>query len=254
MSKIIMDIGKIIQSIKSLFSKKGADHDIRELMVMSAKDPSNMRLKLRLGELYFKEKDPQNGIAIFREVAEQYVESSFFLKAVAIYKNILKFSPGSVEFNEKLGELYQRLGMNNDAAQQFKIVVQYYLNRGLDQDAIRAGKKLIDAEPEEVRHQVRLAEIYFNFGKQEESLQEYEKIAKKLRREMKQIDVLAEVYEKILLKKPNETTLLRELCLFYLKLRNPQKTIAKIRKYQLEEDEKFKPIYEKAMEIIEAEK
>ncbi len=218
---------------------------------MSAKDPSNMRLKIRLGELYFKEKDSQNGIAIFREVAEQYVDSGFLLKAVAIYKNILKLSPGSVEFNEKLGELYQRLGMNSDAAQQFKIVIQYYLTRGREADALRACKKLIEVEPDEVRHQVRLAEIYFNFGKQEDSLREYEKIAKKLRQEMKQIDVLTEVYEKILLKKPNEMTLLRELCVFYLKLRNPQKTIAKIQKYQLEEDPQFKPIYEKALQIKE---
>jgi len=60
---------------------------------------------------------------------------------------------------------------------------------------------------------------------------------------------LAEVYEKILLKRPKEMQLLRELCIFYLKLKNPQKAIRKIERYKLEKDQQFKPIYEKALQL-----
>src|SRR5262249_42131909 len=150
----------------------------------------------------FKKKDLRNGIAVLRDVAEHYSESGFLLKAIAIYKNILKFSPGSVEFNEKLGELYHKMGMRGDAAQQFQIVVHYYLTHHKGEEAIRAAQKLVAAEPNEFRHRLRLAEIFFNQGMQEESLKEYEKLARDLRKEMKHLDILVEVYEKILLKKP----------------------------------------------------
>ena len=242
---------KISNLFKGLFKKAGPDQELKDFMAMSAKDPTDMRLKLKVGELFFKKKDIRNGIAWLREVAEHYSENGFLLKAIAIYKNILKFSPGSVEFNERLGELYHKMGMKTDASQQYQIVVHNYLTHGKGPDAIRAARKLVEAEPEEVRHRMKLAEIYFNQGMQDESLKEYEKLARDLRKEMKHLDVLVEVYEKILLKRPKEMGLLKELCIFYLKLKNPQKALRKIEKHKLEDDQGFKPIYAKALQLKE---
>lgn len=246
-----MGTEKISNLFKGLFKKTGPEGELKEFLAMSAKDPTDMRLKIKVGELYFKKKDIRNGIAWFREVAEHYSESGFLLKAIAIYKNILKFSPGSVEFNEKLGELYAKMGMRGDASQQYQIVVHYYLTHQKGADAIRACQKLVEVEPGEPRHRLRLAEIYFNQSMQDESLKEYEKLARELRKELKHLDILVEVYEKILLKKPKEMGLLKELCVFYLKLKNPQKAMRKIEKYKLEQDEHFKPIYAKALQLKE---
>jgi hypothetical protein len=243
-------MGKEISGIfKNLFKKSGPGQELKDLMVLSAQDPSDMRVKLKIGELYFKKRDLPKGITIFREVAEHYTQEGFLLKAIAIYKNILKISPGSVEFNEKLAELYHQMGMKADAAQQFQIVIHYYQTHGKREDSLRVTQKLVQVEPEVVQHRLKLAEIYFNQGMEEESLKEYENIARDLRKELKQLDVLTEVYEKILLKRPKELGLLRELCVFYLKLKNPQKAIRKIEKYKLENDEQFKPIYEKAHQL-----
>jgi tetratricopeptide (TPR) repeat protein len=222
---------------------------LKDLLALSAQDPSDMRIKLKIGDLYFKKKDVVGGVAVLGEVADHYTREGFLLKAIAIYKNILKFSPGSVEFNEKLGELYSQMEMKADAAQQFQIVIHHYQSRRLPEEAIRACRKLTDAEPGNVQHRLKLAELLFNSGRQEESLHEYEKIARDLRREMKDLNTLTEVYEKILLKKPKEMGLLRELCVFYLKLKNPEKAIRKIERFKLEKDEHFKPIYEKALEL-----
>lgn len=232
-----------------VFKKSTLDTELKATRALSAQDPVDMRLKLKIGELYVRKKDLATAIPIFAEVAEAYEKEDFLLKAIAIYKNILKVSPGSVEFNEKLGDLYQKMGMGDDAAQQYQIVIQFYRNRRNFDEALKACRKLVEAQPEQVQHRLRIAELYFNQGMQEDSMAEYEKIARDLRKEMKHVDVLAEVYEKILLKKPQETGLLLELCVFYLKLGKPQKAIAKIEKNHLEQDEKFKPVYEKALEL-----
>ncbi len=242
---------KIIDLFKGLFQKKGAGGDIKELMARSAADPSDMRVKLQIGKHYFRDKEVKKGIDIYREVAEAYTEENFLLKAIAIYKEILKYSPGSVEFNERLGDLFHKMEMTSDAAQQYQIVIHYYQTHHRPEESLRVSQKLVVADPHPIEHRLKLAEIYFNQGMEEESLREYENLGRQLRKEMKRLDVLAEVYEKILLKRPKEMGLLRELCVFYLKLKNPQKAIRKIERYKLEKDEQFKPIYEKALQLKE---
>jgi len=240
---------KLSNIFSGLFKKSGPDQELKEVLAKAAEDPNDMRVKLKIGDLLFKKKDMAGGIAVFREVAEHYTREGFLLKAIAIYKNVLKFSPGSVEFNEKLGELYSQMGMKADAAQQFQIVIHYYQSHRQPDQALRVCQKLAAAEPENIQHRLRLAELFFNQGKQEEALREYEKLARDLRKELKHLDILADVYEKILLRKPKEMGLLRELCIFYLKLKNPVKAMRKIEKLSLENDEQFKLIYQKAVEL-----
>jgi tetratricopeptide (TPR) repeat protein len=243
---------KISNFLKGLFQKSGPGASLKELMAKSAEDPTDLRLKLQIGKLFFREKNVKNGIEIYREVAEKYTEDNFVLKAIAIYKEILKYSPGSVEFNERLGDLFRNIGLTGDAVQQYQIVIHHHLSHHKPAEALRVGHKLVETEPKQIQHRLRLAELYFNQGMEDESLHEYERVAKKLRKELKQIDVLAEVYEKILLKRPKELGLLKELCIFYLKLENPQKAIRKIERYKLEQDGQFRPIYERALEMTAA--
>ncbi len=242
---------KITHLFSGLLKKSGPDAELKALMAQSAQDPSDLRLKLQIGKIFFKKKDVQKGIEIYRDVAERYIEDNFLLKSIAIYKEILKYSPGSVEFNEKLGDQFHKIGMASDAAQQYQIVVHHHLTHHQAQEAARVCEKLVQADSENYQHRMKLAEILFNLGKEDESLREYENLARKLRKEMSNVELLAEVYEKILLKRPQEMGLLRELCVFYLKLKNPQKALRKIERYKLEKDEQFKPIYQKALQLKE---
>lgn len=243
--------GKLGDIFKGLLQKKGPGGELKDLLVQAAANPEDQRIKLQIGRLYIKQKEVQKGIEQYSEVAEKYEEEDFVLKAIAIYKEILKFSPGSVEFNEKLGNLFLKVGVPADAAQQFQIVIHYHLSHRKPEEALRVCKKLVDVQPDDISNRMKLAELYFNQGKEEESLAEYESMARYLRKEMTHLDQLAEVYEKILMKKPKEMGLLRELCLFYLKLKNPQKAIRKIERYKLEKDKQFRPIYEKAQQLKE---
>lgn len=240
---------KLTQIFSNLLKKRSTGGDLKELLAQAAGNPSDLRVQLQIGKWYFKHQQVELGIETYNEVAEKYLTDEFYLKAIAVYKEILKYSPGSVKFNEKLGDLFIQVGLNSDAVQQYQIVLHYHLNHQQGEDALRLAKKLVEAHPEEARHRFRLAEIYTQEGKGEEALAVYESLAKDLRREMKSLDLLVEVYEKLLLKKPKEMSLLRELCVFYLKQKKPQKALRKMERYQLEKDEQFKPIYEKAIQL-----
>ncbi len=241
-----------LEQVKNIFRKDKLERELQEVEAECLLQPQDFRLKIRLGELYFKKRDLQKGITLFREVAEAFIQESFFLKAIAVYKNIIRMAPGSVEFNEKLAELYSQLGMQQDSINQYLIVIHFYQNRNEREKVLETAKKMVQVDPQDVQNRMRLAEIYYNQGLQEEALKEYEKIGSELKGQGgKQLGLLIDVLEKIFFRRSKDKNLLKEICILSLKNHKPETVLKKIEKYKLTEEEDFKKIHEKAREMLE---
>lgn len=244
---------QILAPLRKLLKPDTLEKDLQETIRAAEKNPSDLRLKIKLGELYFRKRELEKGVAVFKEVAQSYLKSGFVLKAIAVYKSIIQTMPGSVEFNERLAELYQQLGMVQDAMVQYLIVMNYYQNHQQKEEVLRAARKMVELDPKDVYNRIRLAETYFNQNLEEEALKEYEAIGNQLRSEEdKKITLLIDVLEKIFFRRPKEKALLQEICLLFLKNHNPQAAIRKIEKHKLKEDPLFKEIYEEALKMQEA--
>lgn len=240
-----------LDQFKGLFQKNKFEKELKEVLASVEANPHDLRLKIRLAEIYFRMKDIPKGIEVYREVAEAYTQEGFYLKAVAIYKNMIRMSPGTVEFNEKLAELCKQLGTTQDAINQYLIVIHYYQNHGQKEKVLEVAQHMVETDPQSVPCRMRLAEIYFNQGLQNEALKEYELIGNQLKEEGgKQLGLLIEVLEKVFFRRPQDKNLLKELCILYLKNHNPAAVIKKIEKYKLEKEGDFQKIYEKAAEMV----
>ncbi len=241
-----------LDQVKGFFHKNKFEKELKEALEGLQASPQDSRLKIRLGEIYFRMKDIPKGIEVFSEVAEAYTREGFYLKAVAIYKNIIRMSPGSVQFNEKLAELYKQLGLTKDAINQYLIVIHAYQNRQDKEKVLELARKMVEVDPQDVQNRLRLAEIYFNHGLQNEALKEYEQIGNQLKGEGgKQLGLLIEVLEKVFFRRPQDKNLLRELCILYLKNHDPETALRKIEKYKLEKEGDFEKIHEKALEMMQ---
>lgn len=240
-----------VEQIKGLFHKNKFEKELKDTLADIAANPQDLRIKIRLGDLYFRMKEIPKGVEVFTEVAEAYTQEGFYLKAVAIYKNMIRMSPGTVVFNEKLAELYKQLGLVKDAVNQYLIVIHYFQNHGQNEKILETAQKMVELDPQDVSNRMRLAEIYYNHGHQNEALKEYERIGNQLKEEGgKQLTLLIEVLEKVFFRRPQDKNLLRELCILYLKDHNPEAALKKIEKYKLEKEGDFEKIYEKAREMI----
>lgn len=201
-----------------------------------------MRAKLKLADIYSRKKEIPTAIKVYREVADEYAKENFHLKAIAVYKTILKLAPTLIDINEKLGELYHRVGLDNDAINQYYIVASFYDNKGMIKEAMGIRKKIIEVDPSNTTGRIRLAELMQADGKTEESIREYEKAADLLIAK-KDRDGLIEVYEKILYYRPDNVEMLTKLCKIYFEKRDFKKALRRI--------EASPPAVKKNLEVTE---
>ena len=93
---------KIINQAQKFITKGQWDKAIKELQKLVAEDPNDVRTLLKLGDVYAKKGEREQATKVYKQVAESYSEQGFFLKAVAVYKQILKHDPKHLEVTLKL--------------------------------------------------------------------------------------------------------------------------------------------------------
>lgn len=84
----------------------------------------------KLGELLLKAHDPIGASEVFARVAEHCATEGFFLKAVALTKQVLKLNPGHPTGNEKLAELHHRLQLTSEAIAYLHLALDQYGRAG----------------------------------------------------------------------------------------------------------------------------
>ena len=218
---------KVIALAQKYVQKGQIDRAIKEYQKVLEVDKKDIRTKLKVGDLFAKKGDTQGAARIYQEVAESYSRDGFYLKAVAVYKNILKLAPNLIEVNLKLGDLYHQLSLLGDAMSQYQIVVNYYDRHGMVKESLDTLKKMVELDPENITFRINLAELYHKEGHAKQGLQELENLANELKETGNQED-LVKVYERIVHHHPDRDDLLKDLSDTYLQLQQPQRALAKL--------------------------
>ena len=233
-----------------LFQKNKYERLIEDYQSLSQQHPNDLRIRLRLAETYFKAKDIENTIRVYQEVADAYMADNFYLKAAAVYKNILRISPTTVDINLKLAELYIKIGMQPDAINQFRIAMEYFDIHGNKEALIRTGGRLLEVAST-AGNRRKMGEIYQNFGMINEALEQYEILAREFRTN-KKYDELLRIYELILPHKPKSQPLIRDICILYLRRQEPDYALRLMERYHVDTEPAFAQLFEKSRLMREA--
>ncbi|MFY0580342.1 tetratricopeptide repeat protein [Cystobacter fuscus] len=210
-----MDKNKIIEAAAKLVAKGAYDKAIKEYQKVLDADPKDGRVLQKMGELFQKKNDNVQAAFYFTKVAEGYSADGFFLKAVALYKQVLKLNPNLLEVNLKLAELHQQLGLMSEAMAYFQIVANHYDKAGDVKNSLDTLKKMVDLDPENVASKIKLAELYARENMAREAAQEFKKAAEYLKRNNR-MDDWFRVAERPATLEPENVALAKDLAQQYL--------------------------------------
>ena len=218
---------KVMDAARRFVDKGQIDKAVKEYLRVVREDPKDVRVWLKIGDLYAKKGSKQEASETYLRVARFYQEQGFYLKAVAVYKQILKLDPRLVEVNLKLAELYRQLGLLSDAMQHFELVAAHFHRDGKTKEALATVRQLVDLDPENVATRIKLAELYSKEGMTVEAVTEFTAVCETLRKQSRQDDFI-KVAERLLWHKPDNHELNRELAGLYLRRNDPRRALQKL--------------------------
>jgi CRP-like cAMP-binding protein len=109
--------------------KSKEDEQIEKYQSLLEKDPNNVTIRLKLGDLYAKIGDKKTSIQEYTATAVQYANDGFLEKAIAVNKLIVRLDPSKQEALDRLSELYFQKGIVADP-----LVQKYRESKGLQEE------------------------------------------------------------------------------------------------------------------------
>lgn len=145
-------------------TKKGEDQEIQELHRKIDERPDDPRPHQRLAELLLERGRKAEAIGEFIKAAECHSQAGFYLRAIALYRRILRMDEESQEILLRLAELYLANGLLGDALVQFRKVVKQYRQKGKGQEVIGVLRRMIEVDPENLEVRLKYVELLRSEG------------------------------------------------------------------------------------------
>jgi tetratricopeptide (TPR) repeat protein len=164
---------KYVEAAQKLLNQGKVAQAIAEYQQILKYEPRDQVTLMTIGELYIRQGETFQAIEYFERLAQLFVSDGFLTKAIAVYKRISKLAPEEVRPLEKLADLYVQQGVMSEARPLFLQLAELHLKTGKQPEAIALLKKLLLAEPDNLRIQIRLADLYVAMGQSGEALEGY---------------------------------------------------------------------------------
>src|SRR5215471_14128470 len=164
---------KFVEAAQKLLNQGKVAQAIAEYQQILKYEPRDQVTLMTIGELYIRQGETIQAIDYFERLAQLFVSDGFLTKAIAVYKRIAKLAPEEIRPLEKLADLYVQQGVMSEARPLFLQLAELHLKNNKQPEAVALLKKLLLAEPDNLRIQIRLADLYAAMGQSGEALEGY---------------------------------------------------------------------------------
>jgi tetratricopeptide (TPR) repeat protein len=169
---------KALQEAERSVSQRRFSQAIQQYLEIAEQDPSDVTLLNTIGDLLVREGKLNDALVMFYRLADIYFREGFYVRAIAIYRKIVKFEPYSIDSALKLAELYAMQKLTHEARAQYASALELCQSQGLSEKAAQTLRRMVALDPESVSSRIRLAEYCEQLGQSAEAAQEYLKTAR----------------------------------------------------------------------------
>jgi pilus assembly protein FimV len=147
---------------------------ILEYQQILKNEPKDQVTLMTLGDLFVRQGETFQALEYFERLAKIFMSDGFTTKAIAIYKKVAKLAPEESKPLERLAELYIQQGVLSEARPIYLQLAEMQLKAGKQPQAAVLLKKLLEAEPDNLRVQTKLAELFLTMGQQKEAVETFQ--------------------------------------------------------------------------------
>ena len=153
---------------------------IAEYQHILKNEPKDQVTLMTLGDLFVRQGETFQALEYFERLAKIFLNDGFTTKAIAIYKKVAKLAPEETRPLERLAELYVQQGILSEARPLYLQLAESHLKAGREQQAAALLRKLLEAEPDNLRVHTRLGELQLAMGQQKESTETFYNAAQRV--------------------------------------------------------------------------
>jgi len=224
---VALNRAKVIEVAQKHLAKGNFERAIAEYRKLVEDDPRDVRTLLKIGDIYTRQGSRPEAVRTYEQVAEHYASQGFFLKAVAVCKQILKLEPGRIEVSLKLGQMYEELQLVSDALTTYELVAQTFARAGNMDRALDTLGRMAALDAENIPVRIKYAEALSKAGRTEDAADEFAAGAALLEQQGRIEDYL-KVSERLLYHRPADLDLARKLSSVYLERNDAKRALAKL--------------------------
>jgi tetratricopeptide (TPR) repeat protein len=208
---------KLLESAQKNLKKKQVVKAIKDYAKVVELDPADVRSRQKLAELYVRTNKTAEAYEQYESVAKYFSSNGFFLKAIAIYKQMQRLDSSQIAIFNRLAELNEKQGLLGNALAEYRNLVDYYARNGMIADEIKTLEKMRDLDLDNLNIRIKLAEIYAKNERKDEGLSELESVLEVLS-DKGAFDKILKLYKMFLPLYPNNKKMQMGLALaFYEK-------------------------------------
>jgi len=168
---------KLIEEAQKLVLRGQLDKAVKIYEQVMALEPSAINLRQKLAELLIKAGRIDDARKEFETIGRHFSKNGFYLKAIAVYKQLQKLFPTDYLISLTLAELNEKHGLTANALSEYKLVFDYYEKFGNSSEALKILDKMQAVDPGNVPIKIKLAEAYYQNNKKDESYALFSKTA-----------------------------------------------------------------------------
>jgi len=153
------DKNAIVENAQRFAAEGEFDNAIVEWKKLRTGQPTDSTIYNKIGDLHLKRHAPAEAVDAYFQAAAAFRAEGSTLKAIAVYRKILKVDPARYQVYRDLGDLNAERGLISNAISDYLTLTKRCLKEGRTQEAIELYRTIAALDPSNVEAKQRLAEF-----------------------------------------------------------------------------------------------
>jgi tetratricopeptide (TPR) repeat protein len=170
---LAIDKATILKNAQLFTSRSQYDKAIAEWTKLLLGTSADGGVFNTIGDLHLKRNASTEAVEAYIQAAAGFKAAGDPLKAIAVYRKILKVDPSRYKVYQQLGDLNAERGLTSSAITEYTTLCKIYVKEGRLRDAVEVYRTMARVEPSNLDVKKRLAELSLQEGLKADAIEAY---------------------------------------------------------------------------------